>query len=109
MEYIDELTLVMVETEMDEIGNVVQKETTKDILCKPNKVGTREFYNALAVGLKPTAELQIKVSNYSGEQEVIYKGQRLSVIRTVPRDKFDIVLVIGKKEGVNGISHWSSI
>lgn len=102
MEYIDELTLIKVEITQDEIGNETKTETTNDVLCKPNVVGTREFYNAMMVGIKPTAELQIRALNYHGEEEVEYKGVRYSVIRTIPKGKFDLVLVIGQKQGVNG-------
>ena len=102
MEYIDELTLIKITTGKDEIGNITQTETTTNILCKPNVVGTREFYNALAVGIRPTAELQIKASNYNGETEVTYRNVRYSIIRTIPKGRFDLVLVIGIKEGVNG-------
>lgn len=102
MEYIDELTLIKVETQQDVIGNIVSRETTKNVLCRRNVVGTREFYNAMAVGIRPTAELQIRASNYEGEQEVEYYGHRYYVIRTIPKGKFDIVLVCGEKQGVNG-------
>ena len=102
MEYRDELTLIKITTSLDDIGNITQTETSNVVLARPNVVGTREFYNAMAVGIKPTAELQIRLSNYDGEQEVEYKGIRYSVIRTIPKGKFDLVLVIGVKQGVNG-------
>lgn len=102
MEYIDELTLVKITASTDAIGNIIQSEETTDVLAKPNAVGTREFYNAMAVGIKPIAELQIRSLNYNGEEEVEYKGIRYAVIRTIPKGKFDTVLVIGQKQGVNG-------
>lgn len=102
MEYIDELVLIKVENEQDEIGNTVQNELKRTVLAKPNVVGTREFYNAMMVGIRPQAELQIRALNYDGQEEVEYRGQRYSVIRTIPKGKFDLVLVIGQKVGVNG-------
>lgn len=102
MEYTDELTLIKLTTEQDNIGNVTVKEARKEILARPNVVGTKEFYSAVAVGIKPAAELQIRALNYSGEEEVEYKGIRYSVIRTIPKGKFDLVLVIGQKQGING-------
>lgn len=87
---------------MDSIGNVINTETSKTIYAKKNVVGTKEFYNAMAVGLKPTAELQVRISDYQNEEEAIYNGQRYSIIRTLPKGKFDVVLVIGIKQGVNG-------
>lgn len=102
MEYTDELYLIKVYLTQDDIGNEVQEEVSLPVPCRPNVVGTREFYNAMAVGIRPTAELQIRALNYSGQEEVIYKGQRFAVIRTIPKGKFDLVLVIGQKTGVNG-------
>lgn len=101
MEYIDELTLIKTEITQDEIGQPIKVETRRCVLAKPNLVGTREFYNALAVGIKPTAELRMRASDYNNEEEVEYKGQRYSIIRTLPKDKLDVVLVIGIKQGIN--------
>lgn len=101
MEYTDQLTLIKVTLEQDTIGNEIQKEERTTILARPNVVGTREFYNAMSIGIRPNAELQIRSLNYNGEEEVEYKGRRFSVIRTIPKGKFDMVLVIGEKVGVN--------
>lgn len=102
MEYTDELTLIKITISQDEIGQPIKTETRTNILAKPNLVGTKEFYNALAVGIVPTAELRIRASNYNNEEEVEYKGVRYSIIRTMPKDKLDLILVIGTKQGVNG-------
>ena len=102
MEYTEELKLILLTPTQDELGNIVNTETKTEVLAKRNAVGTKEFYSAMAVGLQPTAELQIRRTNYSNETEVEYEGIRYSVIRTVPKGKFDIVLVIGTKQGING-------
>lgn len=102
MEYTEELYLIKTTIEQDDIGNEIKKEVRRGIPAKPNVVGTREFYNAMAVGIRPNAELQIRALNYDGQEEVEYKGVRYSVIRTIPKGKLDMVLVIGQKTGVNG-------
>lgn len=102
MEYIDELTLISTSIQQDEIGQPIKVETRTDILAKPQFVGTKEYYNAMAVGLKPTAELRVRASDYNNEEEVEYRGHRYSIIRTIPKDKMDIILVIGIKQGING-------
>lgn len=101
MEYTDELTLIKLTPTYDEIGNTINVETRNVVLARHNVVGTKEFYNAMAVGIRPTAELQIRLCNYNGEEEVEYYGTRYSVIRTIPKGKFDVVLVIGVKQGIN--------
>lgn len=101
MEYIEELTLIKNENVQDSIGNITHVQTERQVLARKNVVGTREFYNASAVGISLTAELQIRSSEYNGEQEAEYLGNRYSIIRTIPKGKFDLVLVLGTKQGVN--------
>lgn len=103
MEYTENLTLINKTPtgETDDVGNVIYTETRNVVLARKNIVGSREFYGALAVGINPTAELQIRNCNYNNETEVEYNGRRYAVIRTLPKGKFDTVLVIGTKQGVN--------
>ena len=98
MEYTELLTLISQVESTDSIGNITNTETQKTIYAKKNKVGSKEFYNAMAVGMTPTAELQIKLSNYNNEDEVIYNNKRYYVLRTIPINRMDIVLVIGEKQ-----------
>ena len=100
MEYTEILYLITKTETKDSIGNITATETERKIYAKKNKVGSNEFYNAVAVGMKPTAELQIKTSNYNGEEEVKYNGIRYAVLRTLPKTEMDMVLVIGLKQGI---------
>lgn len=102
MEYTREITLVKLTNIQDSIGQVVQTETQRNIMAKESYVGTKEFYSALSVGLKPSSELIIRKIDYDNETELIFNGIRYSVIRTLTKGAFDIVLVIGIKEGNNG-------
>lgn len=101
MEYYEELRLINVTFSKDYMGQVQKTETYKDIMCQPSVVGSKEFYNALAAGIRPTAELRIKGINYNNEEECEYKGVRYSILRTLPKSKTDLILVIGIKQGVN--------
>lgn len=100
MQYTEILQLIAKTKSKDEIGNIVAIETKNKIYAKKNKVGTKEFYNAVAVGITPTAELQIKGINYNGEEECEYNGKRYAIIRTIPATQTDIILVIGLKQGI---------
>lgn len=101
MEFTHSLTLIEKELTQDEIGNITATEKENEVLCRQNIVGTREFYNAMMVGMRPTAELQIRSCEYNGEQECEFNGERLAIIRVIPKSKFDLVLVVGQKQGVN--------
>lgn len=100
MEYTEILYLIKLTESKDNIGNITFAEQETMVYAKKNKVGSKEFYNAVAVGITPTAELQIRTSNYHDEEEIRYNNIRYSIIRVVPVSKTDIVLVIGKKQGV---------
>lgn len=100
MEYIEELTLIKLTPTQTSDYQIVNTEVRTQVLARKNVVGSKEFYNAMAVGIQPTAELQIRLSNYNDEEEVEYKGKRYSIIRTIPKGKLDLVLVIGLKQGV---------
>lgn len=100
MEYFNTVTLIKRITTKDDIAQEIETEQRTTVPCKENIVGTKEFYNAVAVGIKPTAELQIRTCNYDGQDEVEYKNKRYALIRSFTKDKFDMVLVIGVKQGV---------
>lgn len=103
MNYTEILYLITETKTTDSIGNIVRTETDRTKIHALNQaVGTKEFYNATAVGLTPTAELRIKKSNYHDEKTVEYNGEKYSVIRTIPKGRFDLVLVLGIKSGTNG-------
>ena len=97
MEYTELLYLISKTESKDSIGNITYIEEEHMVYAKKNKVGSKEFYNAMAVGITPTAELQIRLSNYNKEEEVRYNNIRYSIIRVVPVNRTDIVLVIGVK------------
>lgn len=102
MLYTDLLILCKKEPSQDEIGNTTYTEKQTEVYAKKNVVGSKEFYNAMAVGIRPTAELQILLSNYNNESECIYEGQRYSIIRTLPKGRTELVLVLSVKTKNNG-------
>lgn len=101
MEYTEILYLISKIENKDDIGNIVYLESQNKIYAKKNVVGTNEFYNAVAVGITPAVELQIKSLNYNDEEEAIYNNNKYSIIRTIPKGKYDLVLVLGHKQGIN--------
>lgn len=100
MQYTEILYLISKIANQDEVGNIVYLESLNKVYAKKNIIGSKEFYNAVAVGLTPTVELQIKASNYNNEEEVLYYDKKFSIIRVIPKGK-DIVLVLGNKQGIN--------
>lgn len=104
MKYIEVLYLIEKKQIKDEIGNITYSNEFLEhkTYAKMQKVGTNEFYNAIGVGIIPTYEFIIRLSNFNKETEAKYNDEIFSIIRTIPMPKTnEIVLVLGKKTGVN--------
>ena len=101
MEYTEIIYLINQTDNYDSIGNNIPVESQTKIYAKEDYVRTNEFYNAVANGMYPTAELRIKKLNYSGQTELIWNNIRYFVIRTLPVGTRDLILIIEKKIGVN--------
>lgn len=99
MEYTEVIFLLTKEYDKDEIGNITSKPIEEKSFAKLNSVGTREFYNAMSVGLKPQFEFQIRKTNYKGQTELRYNDVTYTVIRSIHKSQTDVVLVVSKKEG----------
>lgn len=100
MEYSEIIYLIKEEDSFDEIGNNVPTESLTKCYAKQKVVGSKEYYNAVSVGITPTAELQIKRLNYNNEQEILWNNKKYSIIRTLPIGNHDMVLVLNEKQGV---------
>ena len=97
MNFTEVITLISQVRTTDEIGNIINTETEKEVYARKSTLGTKEFYNAVAVGLTPTAEFIVRSCEYNGETECIYNGVRLTVIRALQKDRRNVVLVVGNK------------
>jgi len=98
--YTGKVTLISKQqADTDSIGQPVYEDVTRDVFAQENKVGSREYYNAVAVGLRPEIELQMRKSNYSGEKTLIYQDTVYTVIRKINKSVFDVVLVCQVKDG----------
>lgn len=99
MEYTEVIYLITKAYTQDAVGNQIPTNTETKIYAKKNNVTTKEFYNALQVGITPTYEFQIRKSNYAGQSDIKYNDIEYHVIRTIEKSVTDIVLVVEKKTG----------
>lgn len=85
----DVLTLIQTTQGVDDYGDPVNQETTREVLAKLGSIGQKEFYQAHAVGLQP--ELKFVLADYldyEGEALAEYtppgseQAQRYRVLRT---------------------------
>lgn len=103
MKYKNVLTLLNTTRTSDTIGNVIDSITaTTDALFEEHSIGAKEYYNAVSVGMRPVAEVQIRRREYNGETKVQIDGQIMDVLRVITKGRFDVVLVLGYKLNNNG-------
>ena len=77
------LTLIQQTRGVDDYGDPVITETTREVFAKLGSIGQKEFYQAHAVGLQP--ELKFVLADYldyDDEPMVEHNGQRYHVLRT---------------------------
>lgn len=90
----DTITLVKKSYLPDETGELVSTTTTRDVFAKVESVGMKEFYEAMAQGLKPEVRFVIfDHLDYQGERTVEYLGDTFTVIRTYRKNLTSIELV----------------
>lgn len=101
MKYTEIIYLIVQTISTDEIGNKYYKTISKvKSYAHMQKVGSNEFYNATARGIKISYEFRLRLSNYNNELQIEYKNNIYDVIRTIPDKKNnEIVLVVGYKIG----------
>ena len=79
----DILLLIRQDHGVDEYGDQVLTETTREVFGELRSIGQKEFYQAQAVGLQPEVKFVLAdYLEYENEQLVEHDGQRYRVLRT---------------------------
>ena len=61
---------------------IVETETKRDVFANVDSVGRNDFFAAAQVGLSLSYVFKTDPSNYQGEDELEYEGQRYGITRT---------------------------
>lgn len=79
----DILLLVAESQTADEYGDPVTVSTERQVFCRVQSVGAKEFYQAAATGLKPEIKFVLAdYLDYKGEMIAVHDGERYHVLRT---------------------------
>ena len=79
----DILTLIQQTQTVDDYGDPVTTETSRQVFCKVGSIGQKEFYQAHAVGLQPEVKFVLADHlDYDNETLVEHSGTRYRVLRT---------------------------
>lgn len=93
--YNDVITLLTITEAANNIGDLVETITKKEVFAQVRSIGMKESYEALAVGLKP--ELTFVLADYYDydDQEFIeYNSVRYRVLRTYRKASNEIEIVV---------------
>lgn len=67
---------------VDSIGQIVEAETTTDLIAEISSISQSEFMQSGQIGLKPEYRFKIWQNEYNNQKIVEYNGLRYSVYRT---------------------------
>lgn len=93
------LTLIQQSYEPDEIGQMIAKETSRDILAAARSVELSELADAGKMGLNPAWKMEILPSDYHGEELAEYQGVRYSIYRTYRKNLELLELYLERRAG----------
>ncbi|MBO0962498.1 phage head closure protein [Neobacillus sp. MM2021_6] len=77
-----ELTLIDLNYQENEIGDVITDESRTVIWCDKKSVTRSEHYAAAANGLRPEIVFVINQFEYGGQKQIEFEGVKYKVIRT---------------------------
>ena len=63
----------------DDEGVMKVEDTKTEVFCNPFTVGAQTWYSMREMGISPSAEIQVRTCDYSGERDVLYRGGWYSV------------------------------
>jgi hypothetical protein len=70
--------------------------TPREVMANEKSVGSREFYQAAAVGMKPEVIIEMYKGEYGGEPKLTHNGTIYHVIRTYSRNGEKIELTCSR-------------
>lgn len=101
MDRSERITLVSTTQARNAYGVWTDTQTTRDVYCQVDSVTRAEFFEGGRNGLNPQFRFTMFFGDYSGEREVIYKGNHYSVYRTYQGRKDTLELYVERKGGTN--------
>lgn len=100
MRYNKVIYLASISYEVDEWFNEVEVITWRKVYANEHSIGSTEFYNAAATGLRPELAFEIYSFEYNGEKKFKYEEEEYNIIRT--QGKGEKIILVGEKVAANG-------
>lgn len=81
-----EITLIGEKITYDDLMNPVVERLETRVLCDVESIGSNEFYDASAQGLKPSITFVVHDFEYNNEHIIVFGNNDYKVIRTYADD-----------------------
>lgn len=82
----DVISLITVITTENELGDVIEETTERQVFADKQSVRQSEFYQAAATGLRPELMFVVRSIDYHGETRLKYNDKEYNIIRTYDKD-----------------------
>ena len=92
--YNEVIYLLATQSEVNEVGDQIEKQEKAMRFAKIKSIGQSEFYQAQAQGLKPEIKFVLPdYLDYNNQEELIYNNFRYKVLRTFRTEKNELEIV----------------
>ena len=85
----------------DARGQYSYTETPRSVMARPASVTRNEFYTAGQIGISPDNLFIVSTFDYKDETLLEYKGQKMRIYRTYPRNENEMELYCTFAAGAN--------
>lgn len=82
----DVITLISVNFEENDIGDLIEIPVEREVFADKQSIRQSEFYQAAATGLCPEIMFVIRSIDYNQERKLKYNGKEYTIIRTYDKD-----------------------
>lgn len=82
----DIIYLVSVTTTENDMGDIIEVETKRQVFADKKSIRQNEFYQAQATGLRPELMFIVRSIEYEQEPKLEYNSKTYNIIRTYDKD-----------------------
>lgn len=84
MTFDDEIKLIKITYVKNSMGDMVPKEVERNVLASKLDYRSKDYYQAMAEGLKPSITFGINKFEYEEEKELSYEDAKYKIIDVTP-------------------------
>ena len=93
--YNELITLLTITLSTNDIGDMVETVTEKEVFADIRSIGMKETYESMAVGLKPEYTFVLAdYYDYDDQQDIEYNNNKYKVLRTYKKNTNELEIVV---------------